>query len=361
MKAATYFGRLVGMGAVLCSVFLIGAGFAQAAAPQLSSGQPLTLDKPYSSAQTITDVISNKEVFGKLQGSTPIDIYSVTPDRDGEQTFSLLSPQQMPGQAALIFVDPTTASQAQNLGLPLPESGNYHTALVKAPTAAKTYYETALFQNFDVLAQGRYSLKKGVTYYLVVLDPYRQTVNYALKLGESSSWTAGDVFRNFGTWIRLQTNDYAGTSPFTFSWHVFKYFMMLLSLSVLVGIFFIEQLFAFMANKSKAAGYILIKMQPFSKVFIWSGLALMAIFSYLFFRDDSWLGIPFVMFLVFIPLLISLLYQTIVLSPRVAALEVTKKEATIPFALRKRWFFSFLVSFFSLGAILVFFGIYFTK
>ena len=78
----------------------------------------------------------------------------------------------------------------------------------------------------------------------------------------------------------------------------------------------------------------------------------------MYFDKQGWVGIPFVLAAIFIVIVANMLYQTLDIGPKVAQLEVTKLEATIPFALRKRYFLSSLVSLFSLGALITFLSMY---
>ena len=334
---------------------------AQAAKPIIDNGTELSSEQPYLSAQEIGNIFENKAIYGKLEGATPIDIYRFTPTQDGEQTISLLAREQpdVAAKALIILVDPTDATEGQNLGLPLP-SPDYHTTVLTSLEIPSNYREPYLFQEFVTVAQQKVTLKKDLVYYMVVLDPYRETTGYAVKLGEGRSWEVSDIFSNFGSWFRLQTNNFAGTSPFIVTPFIFGMVFFLLGLLILVGDLVVEETLAFQANKNKSSGYLLIKMQPISRIFIWVSLWFMALGGYIYFDKVGWVGIPFVLALLFIPILLNMLYHTFSLSPRVSQLEVTKKEATIPFILRKRWFFSSMISLFSLGAFIIFLSIYLT-
>jgi len=203
-------------------------------------------------------------------------------------------------------------------------------------------------------------LVKGKTYYFIVvpassssdIDPY------VIKLGIEKSWTAADVFTHFSGWLRLETADYAGSSPFVFNRGVTGLLLVLLGIAILIGTLILQETYALLSNRVKTAGYLLIKMQMYSRVLIWVGLALTVIGGTIVGYTYGLVGIPFVLSLLYLIILINMLYLTFALSFRIEQLEVTKKEATIPFPLRKRWFFSSLVSLFSYGAFVVYLAIY---
>jgi hypothetical protein len=344
-------------------LLLVSAVPALAAAPQFSTGVQISSDNPYDNAQPISDIYATTAIYGKLQGDTPVDIYSFTPDKDGTQTIDLMERQQTaPGTTyvdpVLILVDPTSETQAAEINLPTP-SDDYHFALL-TQISARSYTEPVLLQKYSVLQEQTLNLQKGTKYYFVVVpaassgpvDPY------VIKLGTSTTWGVSDFFKHFGSWFRLETGDYAGSSPFVFNLGVLGLILMLLGLIAMVGTLILQETYALLANKAKSAGYLLIKMQPYSRVVIWVSLWLVAIGAYVLFGRYGWVGIPFVLTLIFVPILVNMLYLSFNLSRKVGALEVSKKEATIPFALRKRWFFSSLVSLFSFGAFITYLAIY---
>jgi len=352
-----------GLIAVL-GVFFTGLAPALAAAPQFSTGVQISQGTPYADAQVIPNVLTDKSVYGKLQGETPVDIYSFTVDHDGSQTVDLMERQMVtPGvtyaDPVLILADPTNDTTADNINLPTPPGDNYHFALM-TQISARTYTEPVLLQKYKVLQEQTLTLRKGNTYYFIVVpasstgavDPY------VIKFGTATDWTGKDFFSHFGGWFRLETANYAGSSPFVFTMGVLGIILMLLGLMAGVGTLLVQETYSLLANKVKSAGYLLIKMQPFSRIFIWVSLALIAIGAYIVFSHYGWVGIPLVLSLIFIPMVANMLYLTFNLSQKVELLEVTKKEATIPFALRKRWFFSSLVSLFSFGAFIAYFSIY---
>src|SRR5690606_5281494 len=96
------------------------------------------------------------------------------------------------------------------------------------------YYERALFQKFSVLSKQTIKLKKDTKYYIVVIDPYGQGVNYAVKLGDANStWGVKDLVQNIPTWAKLQTNSYAGSHPFHFPAGIVGITVLMLGLIVL--------------------------------------------------------------------------------------------------------------------------------
>ena len=310
------------------------SGVAHAAAPVFDNGSQLDQANVYKGAQSIGDVYASHAVYGKLEGALPFDVYSFTPDKDGDQTITLLGKKEATGaDPGLIFVDPTsdTAASSQLSNFPLPDSTS-HPVVVKAADAGSTYKEAALLQDYTLVAQDSFHLQKGKKYYLFVAssDPYHPAIRYAIKLGNGQAWGASDVFRHFSSWIRLQTDAYAGTSPFHVTAATIGFALMLLGLIILGGIFILFESFFFLANRAKAAAYLLVKMQPYYRVITWIGLWFAAVGAYSYFGHTSWLGTPFVASIFFVIYLIVQLVATFRLSPRIAALEVVKREATIP-------------------------------
>jgi hypothetical protein len=358
------FGKLGVWGAILLNLGF--ASIVMAAKPQLDSGFQLDVSKPYDNAQVITDIPSDKSVYGKLEGATPVDIYKFVPTSNVNEFISLfVDPSQYKsGQSGvtLVFVDSTSASKSESLGLPLPTT-SYHTTLVKTAPASDTYYEPALMRQFDIVNMDSYNLKKGVAYYLIVIDPSRVVDNYVIHFGpiKSKSWTVKDFFVSFGTWWRLETNSYAGSSPFHFNVDVFGLFLFFLGFTLLFGVTAIQETYSFMANAYKSAGYILVKMQPVTKIVIWGSLWLAAIGGLIYFDHVSWVGTPFVLILIFVIITLNSIYITFGLSPMVGKIEVSKREAVIPFSLRKRWFFSSIITILTFISFLVFLAVYFAQ
>ena len=135
--------------------------------------------------------------------------------------------------------------------------------------------------------------------------------------------------------------------------------ILLLGLATYLGLFIVQETFAFLANKSAKAGFLLRSLQPFARVISWIGVWFMLIGGYIFFDKKGWTGIPFVLALLMIPIVACLIYQTWKLSPAVARLSVDEDgKVKVPFSLRKRWFFTFLISLISLGASVTFLAVY---
>lgn len=352
-------------GSIVLAVLFLGmpAGVALAGKPQLDNGNVISQTAPYDNPQVISNIYEKKSVYGKIDSTSSVDIYKFTPDKDGEQTFALVTRGSKGAgapQPLLILLDKTTATQEQALQLPLPAT-DYHTAIITSVEGNRTYLEPALFQHFTFYAEQKLTLKKNTDYYLVVIEPYGQAVNYAIKVGDGTTWTFADVIKNFPDWVRVQTNSYAGSSPFTFSAKISAFLLFLVGLLALAGTFIIEHIFSFSANRSKAAGYLLVKMQRFARIITWVSLWFVAIGGYMYFTSQEWAGIPFVLMVIFIVLLISLLVYTFRLSPQIGQLEVTKQEATVPLPLRKKVYVSFIVSFLSLASFVTLLSIYLVK
>lgn len=353
-------------GALLFTVaFLAGGVPAFAAAPTFDSGAQISTDAPYASAQSAGDVTQDRGIFGKLEGTTPVDIYSVTVPKGVDVSVSLLSHSvQRPGgnsytDPVLILVDPTSDTQPDSISLPTPNE-SYHLALIHQESTAQKYTEPALFQSFNVLQQQTVSFREGKTYYLVVVPSQSAAeVNpYVIKFGTGHILSGKDAVSHLGGWLRIETGNYAQSSPFVVKTGTTGLIIVLLGLIGLIGMVLIQEILSLMANRNKPAAYLLIKLQPISRVFIWVGLWLTAIGGYILFSKYGWVGLPFVLCVLFVPVLLNMLYVTFFLSRSITQLEVSKKEATIPFALRKRWFFSSLVSLFSYGAFITYLSMY---
>lgn len=106
-----------------------------------------------------------------------------------------------------------------------------------------------------------------------------------------------------------------------------------------------QELVAWSANRNKASGFLLIKMQPVVRIIQWFSLLIWMVSSWFYMsRFTGWIGVPFVLSIVAVAIFILTLVGTLWLSPRIEKLEVTTREATIPVALRKRWFVYSLIT-----------------
>lgn len=362
MRTLTFRGlRLGGLLTVILGSLVATPAFA--GTPNLDSGIQLDTNQPYATAQDAGEAFDNHAVYGKLQGDTPVDIYRFHASRDGAQTISLMTlavGEQTENIApALILLDPTSETTAQQLGIPVP-SDAYHSVLLKQSTDGKTVTERWLFTKYHVQSEQTLNLKKDTDYYLVVLDSNRVVNHYAIRFGDNQSWTAKDVFTHIGSWFRILTDNYAQTSPFKVTGAaVWGFLILFLGLAALMGTFIVEQILSLMANRKKTAGYLLIKLQPFSRVIIWVALWFMFVGGILFFQKSGLLGIPFVITILFILTLIAFLFQTLSLTPKLMKVEVTKQEAAIPLRLRKAWFFTSLAELLTLLPIIVLLAIFF--
>lgn len=345
----------------LLGIALLGATPALAGKPQLDTGVQVDRTDIYKSAQPIADIFETKAIYGKLAGELPFDVYSFTPSKDGDQTITLLGRKEgTAGAPGLIIVDPTTATQPTTLqSFPLP-GDQYHPAVLKAADLGKTYKEAALFQDFTLVGQDTIHFTKGKTFYFFIAsaDPYHPALHYAIKLGDGQAWKISDIFKSFGSWVRLQTDVYAGSSPFAFTVATAGFLLLLIGLIVAGGILLLHETFSFLANRSKSAGYLLVKLQPFYRAFTWTSLWFIAVGAYIYFQKVGWLGMPFLLVFIFIFFLISQLYNTFRLSPQLLAIEVTKREATIPLELRKRLFATSILSLLSMALIIILLGVY---
>jgi len=101
-------------GIIFTGVLFAGIAPALAAGPQFSNGQQISTTDPYSTAQSIssTTVFSSASVYGKLQGTTPVDIYKFTPDKSNQvpvlstliPSSFLLTPRVTLSRLTLIFL-----------------------------------------------------------------------------------------------------------------------------------------------------------------------------------------------------------------------------------------------------------------
>lgn len=341
----------------------VGASATLAAGPILDTGSQLDAEKPYENAQVITDVFSNTAVYGKLRGEIPIDIYKFVPDRDGEQTISLFTVREEVGEGSdpiLILMDPTDATETRELGLPLPAE-NYHSALIAQETTGRRSSEPFLLQSYVVSAEQRIALQKDQEYYLIVLDPGRQAERYVVKFGDEKVWGAGDFFGKMGTWFKIKTDSFAGETPFYFTPSVLGILFLMLGLVASFGMWLVLQVFVIGAHRSKSAAYLLVKLQPFSRIVTWSGLWLILLGSYIYFSRTTWFGLPFAAILSFIPAIITQLVETFSLNPQLQKIDVVKREAVIPLTLRKKLFVAFVINTLSFAAMITFLSMYFAK
>ncbi len=351
----------------LLATFAIPSAAVLAASPQFDTGTQIgSGNNPYvsdtgGSLEAIGDVYGNHALYGKLLAPTPVDIYSFVPSQDGEQTFSLLVPstESSAAQPTLIMVDSTANTTDSGLQIPLPTTGGYHSVLVTATTAVVN--EPVLMESFTQYASGHYKLSKGKTYYLIVLDQTGLTSSFTIKFGDGASWTAGDLFTHLGAWIRVKTDSYGGVTPFTFKPATFGALMFFVGFAVLMGIWLIEQIFSFLANRMKMAGYVLIKLQPYSRIFTWVGLFLTFIGGYTYLNKVGWVGIAFVLVVIYVLLAALQLVYSFTMSRKLAALEVTKQEATIPVTIRKWLYAYFFVSFLGFGSLVTFLSIFLAR
>lgn len=350
---------------ILATFLSLTIGISVAAArPSLDSGAQLDGNKPYETAQQITDVFGNTAVYGKLSGDIPIDIYTFTPDRDGEQTIGLLTIKDEVVNGSdpiLILMDPTDATEPRELGLPVPTTGDYHSALIAQETTGRKFSEPLLFQSYLVSAEQRIALQKDKTYYLVVLDPGRQAERYVVKFGDSKVWGGGTFFSNTGTWFKIKTDSFAGANPFTGSVSLVGMLFLLLGIMASFGIWLILQVFSLGANRSKSSAYLLVKLQPFSRIITWVSLWFVVVGGYIYFTKNATFGLPFLAILSFIPVLITQLVETFTLNPQLRAVDVAKREAEIPLPLRKKLFVAFVINTLGYAATIAFLCMYFVQ
>ncbi|HSI20994.1 MAG TPA: hypothetical protein VLA04_04850 [Verrucomicrobiae bacterium] len=327
----------------------VGTTAALAVAPQFDTVKDINLEDIYSAPQEITNVFEETGVYGKLDSYA--DVYKFTASQDGEQTIALMGVASSKAQPYLVLLDPTDVTEARELGIPVPGEG-YHTSLVKPVEGLKVYNETLLFQKYNLYAEERIKLQKDKTYYLIVFDAASEMKRYTIRFGDGKVWSGGDLFLHFGSWLKVKADSYGGTSPFDFTPATFGSILFFLSFAILLGMWVIESTFAFLAAKTKMAGYLLIKLQYYGRIFTWIGLWFMAIGGYIYFGAAGWPGIPFILAIVFILMAAVFITRSFVLSPKLMAIEVTKQEAAIPKKLQKLNYLFFVLSVITVGSFL---------
>ena len=347
----------------LTALFMLAPHAALAAAPTLDKGTQPDLSNFYANVQSATGNVSvDHAIYGKLEGTTPIDVFTFTPDTTTTSTQLNLyirkdevTPSTNP---YLVLIDPTTNTTAQQLGVPLPSS-DYHATVISqvSLTEGRTYTEPAIMETYQVVAQQSVAFTAGKKYYLIVLDSDstgKHITHYAIGFGTGKAWTTSDIFKSFGSWWRLRVDSYGASSPFHFGAEAIGYFMLLLGILALGGAWLLYHLFNLLSTRSKSAAYLFVKLQNFLPISMWVGLWLVAIGGYMYFVRIGWAGLPFLITVLFVPLLAAILVDTLVLSPQVKKSEVSRKEADIPLLLRKKLFVAFVVEFIIMVAFLVF-------
>lgn len=337
----------------LVAVLSLGIGYAQAVAPQFDKGTQIDLNNIYTNAELVTNLFQNTGVYGKLESGSTADVYKIVADQDGTQTLSLMGHGPSTAQPFLVFVDPTTATPPRDLGIPVPDD-SYHTSLVTAVDGLQTYTETATFDKYTLYAQDRITFTKGQTYYLIVFDPTHGLNRYVIRFGDGHVWSGSDIFTHFASWLRVKADSYGGSSPFKFTPTTFGAILFFLAFSLLVGVFILESTFGFLANRQKMAGYLLIKMQKYSRIFTWIALWFLGLGGFIYFDAIGWPGIPFILGIIFFLVLAVFLVRSLVFSPRLMKLEVSKQEAAIPMELQKWLYLMFVLGVVTLGSFLVF-------
>ncbi len=350
-------------GALATVVLLLGAAApALAGKPYLDSGIGLNQTDPYKDAQVISEITGSRGIYGKLEGSAPVDIYKFTAKEDGEQTFGLLVRKNELSdlsEPTLIFMDPTDATTAKELGVPLPGEG-YHSAVINATERDsetkefRTYNEPVLMEQYALVAEQVVKLQKDVTYYLIVLDPGQLVTHYGIRLGTQKAWTFGDYFSSFGDWWRLKLDIYGASSPFSFPVAGFGLVLFWLGFVALFGMFLVQGVFGLMSLRQRTAAYLLVKLQPYSRIAIWTGLWLMLIGGYIFARQESFTGLVFLLTLIFDFLIVVMLVTTFKLAPSLMKVEISKKEAVLPRKDLQLFYITFILGMLGLLAMLVF-------
>jgi hypothetical protein len=340
----------------LLSVFFTGLLAVGLAVPGIvaagitrDAGVELNLELPYENKQVITDISNGSAIYGKLLGTTPVDIYKVRVSEDTEQVVSLVAPAgEVQGDSlpSLLLIDRTDDTQPSGLRIPLPDpQDEYHAAQIKPVEGTVILTEPFLLGQFQKVAEQRISFKKDLDYYLVVLDSGETSkiIDYTIRFGDRATWTAGSTLQNFGTWIAVKANAYGGMNAFTFTVEHFGAVLFVLAFAVLLGLFIIQSIFDFSAGRSKAAAFLSIKLQPFARWITWISLWFLLIGGYIFSGKLSWTGQIFAMTFPVIALLIMSLIQSFKIAPQLMAIEVQKSEASVPMTLRKKQFVLFVL------------------
>lgn len=336
----------------------------EAAGIGFDSGAAINQQAPYENTQTIKNIFEDQAIYGKFSEELSVKIYNFTPSQDGEQTITLWTmPRARNGTAQvtqpyLILLDPTDYTTGSSVGIPLP-TDQYHTTPLKEAEANQIYNEPYLFQEYKVASSDTVKLKKDAKYYLVIFDTSKESANYVIKVGNGRVWSLKALAIHLPSWWRIKTDNFSGSSPFHFTSSTLSLLLFILSLAALLGILLVHETLSLQANRSRSAGYLLVKIQSLSRIVIWLSLWFLALGGYSYFNKQQWIGLPFILALLFVPILINMLLLTLKLSPKIANLDTQNKEAIVPFTLRKWLFLSSLVSVLSIGAFLVFTVIYF--
>lgn len=340
----------------------LGAKKADASEIQLDNKQTISVEAPYNDPQIINDVSQAGAVYGKLVGDTPIDIYQFTAKQDGEQTFSLLVLNQeaakLESQPLLILVDKTGKNDGQTAGIPTP-SEEYGSFILKETEIEQLYNEPVLLEQYRVAVEQKVTLVKDATYYLVVLDPSRKAETYAIKFGDSKVWGGTDFFKHMGTWWTLKFDLFGGVTPYHFGAVQAGLIIFLLGFVVLLGVWFVFNCFILTANRSKSAAYLAVKMTPYTRIASWVALWFTLIGGYLFFSRLGWSGVPFVLLLIFIPILILTLVDSIALAPKLMRVEIAHKEASLTKSLKQGYLVTFILSLLAYLTFVVYLTIFF--
>jgi hypothetical protein len=112
----------------------------------------------------------------------------------------------------------------------------------------------------------------------------------------------------------------------------------------MLGVFVLREYLSLTANKVLSAGYLLIKMEPLARILYIISLWFMLLGGYSYFGHYSWIGLSFLILINYLIVAGLFIFSMWRFTPRILELEVNKRQATIPLALRKRLFFNFIFS-----------------
>jgi hypothetical protein len=334
IKARLAFTRgILTLGAVLATAGTVLA----AGAPIFDKGGDLGMEtKPYDKAQNIGTGLGQYSVYGRLNTETPVDIYSFKPTADAEQRITLLTVESKQGKSTatdpvyLVLVDPSNESSPNTQ--------------INAPKDVQYFNEPLLFQRYEVVRDQQVKLKKDQTYYLVVFDKDHLVDHYVIRFGGTWNWGIKDVVNHFASWVRIKTDTYSGGTVFHFSSGDLSLLMYLIGLSLMLGVFVLREYLSLTANKVLSAGYLLIKMEPLARILYIISLWFMLLGGYSYFGHYSWIGLSFLILINYLIVAGLFIFSMWRFTPRILELEVNKRQATIPLALRKRLFFNFIFS-----------------
>jgi hypothetical protein len=336
----TRFIRSLAVSATIAFALTIFTPQVTLAAGMVDNGAVIAEDttNPYDSARSIGNGFDTKTVFGYFDNRTNgnVDIYTFTASQDGEQTIRLAVPESERKQVefySLLLIDPTTENEASFASIPVP-SDDYQVVNMGL-TEATDQSEPLLMEKLVLVGQSRVSLVKDQTYYIVLLGPpvasERSISRYILRVGEGPLWSASELFRQPGVWLQYKLGLFGDSPVYSYTPTVLGGHLALMGLSVWAGFMAVQVILTLMAVKRRAAGYVLVKLQPISRIALPVAAWFTLLGGYLAFMGNGGLfGTSLAVTLAILPAFIVLIVEAFVTAPKLAKVDVASREATIP-------------------------------